>query len=129
MKKLGLQTPVLLFLTLSFLLTPTAFAQQIKSDNTAKQTLTKRLWEIARAKNSAQPFIILTPADLEPLSATEKSSFEMFRDPCQMSAPIIFGQMINGSLANTDCRLSDGSYADFYTFNGTQGQIVDVRLN
>ena len=129
MKKLGLHLPVLLFLTIASLLTSTTFAQEIKPVGSAQKMLMKRLGEIARTKHFTQPFVILTPADLESLSAEEKSSLTMFGNPCETATPIVFGQTINGGLANTDCRIEDGSYADFYTFNATQGQIADIRLN
>ncbi len=47
-------------------------------------------------------------------------------DPCNSSAPISFGQTINGTLSNTDCLLPFGSRADIYTFSGTQGQGVAI---
>lgn len=38
------------------------------------------------------------------------------------------GQTVNGSLATSDCALSDGSYADFYEFPGTNGQDITVTM-
>jgi hypothetical protein len=38
------------------------------------------------------------------------------------------GQTVNGSLATSDCPLSDGSYADFYEFPGTNGQDITVTM-
>lgn len=49
-------------------------------------------------------------------------------DPCGTAQPINFGQGIAGSLANTDCRLDDQSYADFYTFYGVAGEQIQIDL-
>ncbi len=38
------------------------------------------------------------------------------------------GQTVNGSLATSDCTLSDGSYADYYEFTGTNGQVATVTM-
>lgn len=110
-------------------MTSAAFAQTIKSDEQVKEPLMKHLWEIAQAKGSIKPFIVLTPTDLSVLSIEEKNLLTSNGDPCNVSIPINLGQTVDGSLAGTDCRLDDNSYADFYSFNGIQGQIVDVRLN
>jgi hypothetical protein len=44
------------------------------------------------------------------------------------TAPISVGLTINGALAATDCRFTNGSYVDLYTFNGTAGQQVAVTM-
>lgn len=75
MKKLNLHSTVLLFLMSALLFTPAMFAQETKSNDAPRKTLMKRLWEIARAKHSTQPFVILTPTDLESISAEERSLF------------------------------------------------------
>ncbi len=49
-------------------------------------------------------------------------------DPCTMRVPIALGQTINGTLAAGDCALDDGTFIDFYSFNGTAGQPVSVSL-
>lgn len=36
-------------------------------------------------------------------------------DPCAVSAPHTIGSTTNGALTTSDCRLTDGSYVDFYT--------------
>jgi hypothetical protein len=38
------------------------------------------------------------------------------------------GQTVSGSLASSDCTLTDGSYADYYEFNGTNGQDVTATM-
>ena len=44
------------------------------------------------------------------------------------STAIAFGQTINGNLSNTDCTLSDNSFFDSYTFNGTAGQSISISM-
>ena len=97
--------------------------------NAAGKNLTRHLQEFARRQRSSQPFILLTPADLDALSTEERSALTTLRNPCDTAAPIAFGQTINGELNAADCQFDDGSYADFYVFNATQGQIADIRLN
>lgn len=87
----------------------------------------KNIWEIVRQKRNGAPFTILTPQDLSGISTEELQKF--LGDPCDTAVPINFGQTVNGQLSNTDCRLDDGTYADFYTFTANQGQIVDIRMN
>ncbi len=60
-------------------------------------------------------------------SATDAASLE--GDPCTMTVPIALGQTINGTLAAGDCALNDGTFIDFYSFNGTAGQPVSLSLN
>ncbi len=45
------------------------------------------------------------------------------------SATIVPGRTINGRLQAGDQTHSDGSYLDYYTFNGRAGQTVTIRLN
>lgn len=48
---------------------------------------------------------------------------------CDVSTPIQVGQTINGQLnTTTSCRLSDGSYADIYNFNGVTGQQIAINM-
>jgi hypothetical protein len=39
------------------------------------------------------------------------------------------GQMRSGTLSSSDCTLSDGSYADIYSFQGTAGQRITIHLD
>ena len=41
---------------------------------------------------------------------------------------ITCGQTVSANLSTTDCRLSDGSYADYWAFQGTSGQDVTVTM-
>jgi subtilisin family serine protease len=45
------------------------------------------------------------------------------------STAITLGQTINGTLSTSDCRLSDNSFFDSYTFNGTAGQQIAVEMS
>ncbi|MFL6258178.1 MAG: fibronectin type III domain-containing protein [Thermoanaerobaculia bacterium] len=38
------------------------------------------------------------------------------------------GQTVSGALSTSDCALTDGSFADYYEFNGTNGQDVTVTM-
>jgi hypothetical protein len=44
-------------------------------------------------------------------------------------AAITLNQTVNGTLASGDCTLSDGSFFDAYTFSGTAGQQVTIRMS
>ena len=48
---------------------------------------------------------------------------------CPTKVPIMPGQTINGTLSNTDCSLSDGSFFDEYTFSATAGQQLFVTMS
>jgi subtilisin len=50
-------------------------------------------------------------------------------DGCSTITPIAFGQTLNGSLSGTDCRFSDNSLFDKYSFTGTAGQQVSISLS
>ena len=47
---------------------------------------------------------------------------------CATVTPITYGTIINGALANSDCDLS-GRFADQYSFSGTMGDRVMIRLS
>lgn len=49
--------------------------------------------------------------------------------PTCPTTPISVGQTINGTLSNSDCQLSDNSFFDSYTFNGTAGQQIAVEMS
>ncbi|MGH9839406.1 MAG: S8 family serine peptidase [Blastocatellia bacterium] len=50
-------------------------------------------------------------------------------DPCNTFTPISIGQEATGTLSNSDCQFSDGSYVDFYRFSGNAGQRIAVSLS
>jgi Calx-beta domain/Putative binding domain, N-terminal/Bacterial pre-peptidase C-terminal domain len=61
-------------------------------------------------------------------TGTYSISLSISNTNCPTTA-ITIGQSINGTLANTDCRLpADGSFLDAYTFSGTAGQQVAITL-
>ncbi len=53
------------------------------------------------------------------------------QNPCGTSVPILVGQTLTGQLMAGDCTtlFSDGSFADFFSFNGTAGQQIAISLN
>ena len=86
------------------------------------------LSEIIRTKNRNKPFTILTPEDLSKFSADELTALSNSADPCDTAVPITVDQSVNGQLTNSDCQLSDGSYADFYSYTGSAGQSVTITM-
>ncbi len=48
---------------------------------------------------------------------------------CSSPVSINFGQTINGSLSGSDCRFTDNSFFDAFTFSGTAGQQVSVAMS
>ena len=50
-------------------------------------------------------------------------------NPCSTVTPINIGQQVTGSLSNSDCQFSDGSYVDFYGFSAIGGQQVAITMN
>ncbi len=47
---------------------------------------------------------------------------------CSSPVTINFGQTINGTLSGSDCRFTDNSFFDAYTFSGVAGQQVSVSM-
>jgi hypothetical protein len=47
---------------------------------------------------------------------------------CPVVGTLTPGQSVSGQLLSTDCVISDGSYADAYSFSGTAGQAVSIAL-
>lgn len=88
--------------------------------STARTFLSKRL--------PGKSITLLRPSDLSILSNNDRDSF-VAGDPCSFGSQIEIGATISGSLDTSDCRLNDGSYADFYLFEGTVGQNVIISMN
>jgi len=84
---------------------------------------------IINAKRQNNRLIIISPDDVSRLSPAERNTLLTPQGACDTALPINFGQTLNGQLSSADCRLDDGSYADFYAFNGTKGQTITVLLN
>ena len=100
-------------------------AQTAENSKAVKHILS----EIIRTKNRNKPFTILTPEDLSKFSAAEPAALSGSADPCDTAVPITVDQSVNGELTSADCRLDDGSYADFYSYTGSAGQSVTITLN
>ena len=49
-------------------------------------------------------------------------------EPCTQSLPLALGQNVSGVLASTDCRMSDGSFADVYAVDIAQPVSVQIDL-
>ena len=47
-------------------------------------------------------------------------------DPCTTTVTIMLSQPMVGTLTTSDCRLTNGSFIDFYDFRGTAGQAILV---
>ncbi|MEO6589673.1 MAG: FG-GAP-like repeat-containing protein [Pyrinomonadaceae bacterium] len=114
----------LLLILLSF---GTTFSKA-QTNDLGKETQSKSIWKTIHAQRQKAPFVILTPDDLAGLSKKQLENLFLAGDPCNTALPIGYGQTVNGQLSNTDCRLDDNSYADFYVFNGTQGDQVTINL-
>jgi hypothetical protein len=90
-----------------------------------KQNFKRVLSEKIKEKRVGISFELLAPADLSKMSGESTGA----GDPCEMATPVNIGQTIGQALNNTDCQLDDGSWADFYMFNGTAGQQVRIMMN
>ena len=95
-------------------------AQTAKPVKSASQSLMK----FAASKN--QKKLLLMPGDLDIALLRDLAAGG---DPCETATAIDIGQQIGGTLSDTDCQLEDGSFADFYTFNATQGQQITLTMN
>ncbi|MEO8649097.1 MAG: BACON domain-containing carbohydrate-binding protein, partial [Acidobacteriota bacterium] len=104
-------------------------AQPLTSDQTNAKAVRNKLAGIVRKKDLKAPFVLLTPNDLSSLSSRELGFIIQGGDPCETAVQINFGQTIKGELKSTDCRLDDGTYADFYVFQGTAGQQLRLDLS
>lgn len=82
---------------------------------------------IRERQTSLTPFVIVSPSELEK-AGVDLMRLSALGDPCNEAAPISVGQTVNGFLSSSDCRFDDGSFADFYMFNGTQGQQLTIDL-
>ncbi len=67
--------------------------------------------------------LIATVGNLAPVTFTATATFNI----CAASVAHTFGSSTSGSLASTDCRLSDGSFVDFYTTSVPQAGVYLFR--
>ncbi len=93
----------------------------------AKSTV-KNLADFVRSANRKNSPTLLTPKDLDAFSFA-KTNDAAGGGPCETATAIDIGQQIGNALNDTDCRLDDGSYADFYTFNAAQGQQITLTMS
>ncbi|MCW5962125.1 MAG: VCBS repeat-containing protein [Pyrinomonadaceae bacterium] len=104
-----------------------AFAEaQVLRDEVSSIKLLNRIDKTKQLKKGVgSGFVLLSPSDSASFSEIDLLSM----DPCTTAFPISNGEVRNGDLNQSDCRLEDNSYADFYTFNGTQGQQIQIFLS
>jgi len=105
----------------AFLSTGHSSAQSIDGDKENKKAGT--LSAILSRKYSGSPFVVITPSELEKLGDAAAGG------PCDTAQAIEPGSVNYGIINQSDCRLDDNSYADFYQFNGTAGQQVPIFLS
>ncbi len=122
MSNIPLRSLIALCLLALVTLSSAAQGQNAKPLSGSKNALAALLHE---KQLSGRQFVILTPSELE----RSGLRFSSLGDPCNEGAPITFGQTVNGMLSSSDCRMPDGSYADFYIFTGTQGQEATIGLS
>jgi hypothetical protein len=84
-------------------------------------------FQIPEAHGQSQPNVKPAVKTVS-ISDVRNNAESLIADPCDIAEDIGFGQTRAGVLLSTDCVLPDGSYADFYVFNGTAGQQVIVDL-
>lgn len=104
-----------------------AFAEaQVLRDEVSPIKSLNRIDKTKQLKKGVESgFVLLSPSDSASFSEIDLLSM----DPCTTAFPISNGEVRNGDLNQSDCRLDDNSYADFYTFNGTQGQQIQIFLS
>ena len=107
---------IFLSIAISSLNAQSLFGQNL---NKAGKTPKKDFSELIRSKNPANPFKLIAPAN---------SAVFAGENPCETLIPISVGETVGAALNDTDCRLEDGSYADFYSFSGQQGQQITILL-
>jgi hypothetical protein len=98
-------------------------------NDTRNKPVKEILSRMVHAKRQNSSFALITPGDISKLSPAEQKALELSDNPCNTVVSISFEQSVNGSLTSADCRLEDGSYGDFYSFNGAAGQKITVSLN
>ena len=76
------------------------------------------------------------PADPSSIRVLEKASglkpggaalFSAGKDTCVLQT-IQCGQTVSSTLTTSACQLNDGSYADYWAFNGTNGQTISATM-
>jgi hypothetical protein len=89
----------------------------------------KNFAELVLAKRQNSRLMLITLEQSAKASQEELNNLLSAQGPCDTAVSLNTGQSVNAQLSSSDCRLDDGSYADFYAFNGTQGQQITVSMN
>jgi hypothetical protein len=103
-----------------------ANAQQDQPSRSDAEQSFKNILSKFISEKSVRQFLVITPTDIADILRNDHSA--NIADPCETASRIEFGQAINGELTNTDCRLDDGSYADFYDFDAVAGETAHVVM-
>ena len=90
---------------------------------TSAQGLIRPISKPAVSGASKSPTIILIAKDGSVAYRTATVN-----GPCDTAAPIVYGQTIAGTLSNQDCQLEDGTWADFYQFQGNANDRITIDL-
>jgi len=80
-------------------------------------------------KTSQKPLTELKKQRPARIADMRKNANRNAGDPCSTDVPITLGQTLNGNLTSGDCEFDDGTFIDFYSFNGTAGQPISVSMN
>lgn len=102
-----------------------AICQEIEKPGSPLKKFDSPLSESLRSDSLLKSLKVIKPSEL---SKSEIQSV-LNGDPCSFGLDIQLAQTKVGSLDPTDCRLDDGSYADFYLFEGTTGQRIAISLS
>jgi hypothetical protein len=74
---------------------------------------------------AGSPIRVLEKTDARPSKGA--ALFEKATNACALHA-IQCGQTVSDTLSTSDCALNDGSYADYWDFQGTPGQDITVTM-
>jgi hypothetical protein len=110
--------------TLAFM----AFGALLTFAQTTSKPASKQLSEFFRDKRQRGSFNLLKPEDSSKNSG-ENLLTKAAGDPCDKARSMDVGQTTNGFFTPGDCPVGDGSYAQFFIFNGTAGQQVRLFMN
>ena len=127
-------TPVRAVLMMFLVMTAMSFASHAQTGGGVKlsEPVDKQILKAVFAKRQNSPFMVTAAGDdLLNLSPGASASARTLAPtgPCDTAVAIVYGQTVAGALSSADCRLDDGSYADFYAFSGTAGQQVTINLS
>ena len=131
MKKQALHFSIffsLLLMASVFLAAAAANAQTVSSRK-GSQTVQKVQTQKFQAQKNQTPDKSLVFQKIFGKKVLVAKTSDAATDPCQTAIAITVGQTLNGTLSTSSCVLDDGTYIDFYSFNGTAGQAVSISLS